>query len=232
MFLFFQTEEPDSLNPLALVGRYFREDRLRRALCVSVCPGQSTGTVSDALEMAAQSEESNAAVDVGMLVPCQDARARWWAAAIAAGAHWVRGETEEATKLYHAVEAVPLDDDDDDGPVLEAVAASFDSQRAMLELIGEDSDDKEEEEEENGGGEEASKETEARGRAAVGQTLATMEVASTLLEEAVEHVMTYQQQEEQHKQQQQQRQRRPTAEAMEENAVLRVRKFSLYLING
>ncbi len=102
------TVEPDSLNPLALVGRYFREDRLRRALTIAVCPGQASGAVADALVLTKEAEESNQAVDVGVLAPCQDSRSRWWAAAVAASSHWIRGEKDEAVKLYNAVESYPV----------------------------------------------------------------------------------------------------------------------------
>ena len=215
-----QTKEPDSLNPLALVGRYFREDRLRRALCISVCPGQSTGSVSDALEATGEAEESNQAVDVGVLAPCQDQRSRWWAAALAAGAHWVRREAEEAEKLYHAVEAFPVGAGDIDGPVFEAIYACFESQRAMMELAA--ADDAEEADKEHQEEEEEEFESEERAqcrRIIVGRLLNGMDQASALLEEAVEHVVTHQQQ--QHKEGQK---KKPVVMGEEESAVLRVRK--------
>jgi len=77
---------------------------------VAVCPGAATGgsVVPDALDTVREAEESNAAVDVGVLAPCQDQTSRWWASAIAAAAHWMMDEKEEAAKLYHNVETYPV----------------------------------------------------------------------------------------------------------------------------
>jgi len=106
------TEEPDALNPICLVGRYFREERLQRGLAVAVCPGAATGgsKVLDALTAVREAEESNSAVDVGVLAPCQDQTSRWWASAVAAAAHWMMDEVEEAAKLYQNVETYPVSD--------------------------------------------------------------------------------------------------------------------------
>ncbi len=91
------------------MSRYFREQSLRQALAATVRP-QRRGEASDVtpLALALGSEENNTAVDVGVLAACQDAAARWWAALLAAQAHWAQDEREQAAKLYQVAASYPV----------------------------------------------------------------------------------------------------------------------------
>lgn len=102
------TESPDSLNPLALVGQYFRDQQLQKALAIIIAPGQANGQIKEALDKVHSSEENNSSVDIGVLKQCQDAQARWWASILATACHWMREEKEEAEKLYQVVECYPV----------------------------------------------------------------------------------------------------------------------------
>lgn len=99
---------PDTLNPLALVGRYFRNEQLSKALAIIVAPGDATGPFCEALEAVKCAESNNSSVDIGVLKPCQDPVSRWWAAILATAAHWNLDQKDEADKLYQAVEAYPV----------------------------------------------------------------------------------------------------------------------------
>ena len=102
------TSAPENLNPLALVGQYFRDSQLKKALSIVVSPGQATGRVQEALELVQNSEASNSCVDIGELKPCQDEHSRWWASVLATACHWMREELEEASKLFQALESYPV----------------------------------------------------------------------------------------------------------------------------
>ena len=94
------TSAPTNMNPLAVVGRYFREEQLRKALGILVSPGEATGRIGEALEAVRASEANNSCVDIGILMPCQDPVSRWWASVFATAAHWAMNEQEQASKLY------------------------------------------------------------------------------------------------------------------------------------
>lgn len=98
-FCNFQT--PDSLDPLSLVSRYFREESLQRALETLVTPGNGNGRIDAVLSHVQLSQENNACVDT--LRACQDPVAEWWAAALATGALWALDQEEEAAKKYYKV---------------------------------------------------------------------------------------------------------------------------------
>lgn len=59
-----------TLDPLYLVGCYYREEKLQKALAIVLSPGQATGQVSEALDFIQDSEESNKAI--GKMSYCQD----------------------------------------------------------------------------------------------------------------------------------------------------------------
>lgn len=102
------TEDQDSLNPLAMIGRYFRDHQLQRALRIVVSPGQATGRTVDCLEAVKLAEENNTAVDMRVLKPVQDPTSRWWASVLATAAHWMLDEKEKAALLYQNVESCPV----------------------------------------------------------------------------------------------------------------------------
>eukprot|EP00094_Tigriopus_californicus_P003483 TCALIF_03351-PA protein Name:"Similar to Srebf1 Sterol regulatory element-binding protein 1 (Mus musculus)" AED:0.12 eAED:0.12 QI:0/0.8/0.66/1/1/1/6/119/998 len=119
------TEDVDSLNPLAMIGRYFRDYQLQRALMIAVSPGQATGRTVDCLEAVRLAEENNSAVDMRVLKPVQDATSRWWASVLATAAHWMLDEKDNATLLYQNVESCPKDD----SLLYDCIVACFDAQR-------------------------------------------------------------------------------------------------------
>lgn len=124
------TSSSQNLNPLAVVGRYFREAMLEKSLAILVSPGAATGRISEALDAVKASEENNSCVDIGVLLPCQDSVSRWWASVLATASHWIMEETEQATKLYQTLESYP---GSKEHPLFETIIACFESQRAIYE---------------------------------------------------------------------------------------------------
>lgn len=63
---------------MALVGTYFRDRQLQKALSILVSPGQANGSMEDALDILKAVDENNGAVGIGTLSHCQDPVAKWW----------------------------------------------------------------------------------------------------------------------------------------------------------
>ena len=102
----FTSVPDDSLNPLAVLGRYFREEQLTKALSIAVSPGSAEGEqIGDGLELVRKAEVNNSSVDIGVLKPCQDSLSRWWSAVLAIAYHWMLDEKEKARQLYRTVES-------------------------------------------------------------------------------------------------------------------------------
>lgn len=67
-----------SMDPLAHVSNYYRDEQLQKALSILLLPGQSTGTVQEALVTISNSEENNKRVPKDKLMLYQDPISHWW----------------------------------------------------------------------------------------------------------------------------------------------------------
>merc|ERR1719273_1649341 len=93
----------DQYDPLAQVSTLYRDEQLKKALSILLLPGQSTGTVQEALEKIDMSEINNKCVPSGKLMFYQDPLSHWWASVLSAAAHWMLNQ-DAASDFYQEIE--------------------------------------------------------------------------------------------------------------------------------
>ena len=76
-------------------------------------PGQSTGTVQEALVTISNSEENNKRVPKDKLMLYQDPISHWWSSVLSISANWMLNQVSEASHFYQEMDSVPFFQDED-----------------------------------------------------------------------------------------------------------------------
>lgn len=114
-------------DPLAILAIYFRDEQLQKALSILLLPGQSTGTVQDALEKISIAEINNKSVPRGKLILYQDPVAHWWSSVLCTSAHWMLNQIAEASQYYQDVHSVPHFPQESEGATSRAIVSTFEA---------------------------------------------------------------------------------------------------------
>ena len=113
-----------SMDPLAYVSNYYRDEQLRKALSILLLPGQSTGTVQEALVTISDSEENNKRVPSGKLMLYQDPISHWWSSVLSISAHWMLNQVSEASHFYQEMDSVPFFQNEDTAAVGKVISST------------------------------------------------------------------------------------------------------------
>ena len=92
---------------MAHISTYFRDEQLQKALSILLLPGQSTGTVQDALDKIEVAEDNNKSIPNGKLSLYQDPVSHWWSSVLSASSHWMLSQTLQASNYYQEIYSVP-----------------------------------------------------------------------------------------------------------------------------
>ena len=91
----------------------YRDEQLQKALSILLLPGQSTGTVQEALVTISNSEENNKRVPKDKLMLYQDPISHWWSSVLSISANWMLNQVSEASHFYQEMDSVPFFQDED-----------------------------------------------------------------------------------------------------------------------
>nr|APH81347.1 SREBP [Paracyclopina nana] len=131
--LFVQRNQHLMADPLSLLASYFRDEQLQKALSILLLPGQSTGTVQEAIEKIQKSEANNKSCVPKLASMYQDPVAHWWASVMSTAAYWMLNQVSLAKKFYRDVESVPFFDSEAEISVGKAIVSTFEAARVNYE---------------------------------------------------------------------------------------------------
>ena len=119
-------------DPLGLLATYFRDEQLQKALSILLLPGQSTGTVQEALDKIASVDSVNKGVPKGKLMLCQDSISHWWTSVFSTAAQWMLNQTDSEFGL-HSVPHFPLESQ---RSIANAIISSFEAAKIVNDNEG------------------------------------------------------------------------------------------------
>jgi len=122
------------LDPLAHISTYFRDEQLQKALSILLLPGQSTGTVQDALDKIEMAEENNKAIPNGKLILYQDPVSYWWSSVLSASSHWMLSQTSQASDYYQEIYSVPHFPQETQVTIGKALVSTFESAKIQSDF--------------------------------------------------------------------------------------------------
>ncbi|KAG5883119.1 hypothetical protein JTB14_011522 [Gonioctena quinquepunctata] len=134
----------NSIDPLAIQMKIYREHLLETAVHISLSPGQKSETnqdkrtdISDAL-MYIELLRDNVAVDARTMFDAsseqcyQDQVAQWWMTFVSIACHWLLGDERQSENLYKKIEMIPEPLASLNDPLPKSIVAAFVARKNYL----------------------------------------------------------------------------------------------------